>query len=1100
MHLSTKKLKKLKLVAYKKISKTLFFFSLGLSLGLGFVLFIVNVPAIIAADVNVSACVAKTEICNNSIDDDCDSLVDCEDPSCSSDAACTTTALCGNNIREGTEQCDGTDHSNCSSGACLGTCVCAGGGGCTPGATTCGDWGNCGADNKQSRSCGNGCQSWSETRDCLFACGDNNVDADGIDNIPATADDEECDDGNTVSGDCCSLLCKQELIVTAGQAEVGSSSATINWSAPCNLSGTNFLLEWGTELQGAAVIFSDSVSTTNFSHTLSGLTQNTLYYYKITAQSGLLTADTGVLSFRTTGAVEICNNGVDDNSNGYCDYPASTCADGSQPGDVSCQCTPAYICSPVGECQPDGTRSVVCVDQTSPKCQPNSVGVESCGGPQCQCPGACARIISTQPCVCGYRDLCCGNTYCEPASAPPENFESCPVDCLPLPCVSDWGNCNDLDWGWQPVTCPASGIQTRTCVDNNACPTPTNPPPTSRACGPTCTGLTCTGRCEQVNLASCSCDEAIPCCGNGRCESGENYQTCRLDCIEPCVPNWITTEWGQCINGIQERSYYDLNNCPFTASPPPTQRCCLEGCNVACGQCERLDPVARVCQQITPCCGNRICEEGEKSWSCPADCGVPPEYGIELPQCLDGLDNDNDGFVDYPADPSCESPTDRSEFGLDNLLEILTNRTLQENFVVPTLITVATINVITAVSFFNILSYLRYLFTQPIASFFRRRRRKWGIVYDSLTKNPVDLAIVRLYDYGTKRLLQSRVTDRRGRYNFLVKVGSYYLVVAKPNYVFPTEYLKSKTEDVKYLDLYHGEEIKATEDRAVITANIPLDPLEDSRTPAKIIFQYYLRKLQYALAFMSVPLAIVSVVVAPGFYTVALLGIHCILYILFRRLGYQRPPRSWGIVYDKDSRQPIALAIARIYDKQYNKLLESRVTDSKGRYAFLVDNNIYYLTFEKSGYQQEKTEDIDLVHKKREEIVALDIGLEKGKGLPTAPATPKPPVVSPGESLNKEGEVKKDSSVGLPPLEELSKAKESVEEIKTEIAEEKEKLEDLEQKIEEIDAEIKKEVGPAVPATEAEESKSVTEPKSAQETPPTDKNPKDTTPQDSIFG
>jgi hypothetical protein len=33
-----------------------------------------------------------------------------------------------------------------------------------------------------------------------------------------------------------------------------------------------------------------------------------------------------------------------------------------------------------------------------------------------------------------------------------------------------------------------------------------------------------------------------------------------------------------------------------------------------------------------------------------------------LPQCSDGLDNDNDGLVDYPEDPGCENPKDDDEF------------------------------------------------------------------------------------------------------------------------------------------------------------------------------------------------------------------------------------------------------------------------------------------------------------------------------------------------------------------------------------------------------------------------------------------------------
>jgi hypothetical protein len=35
---------------------------------------------------------------------------------------------------------------------------------------------------------------------------------------------------------------------------------------------------------------------------------------------------------------------------------------------------------------------------------------------------------------------------------------------------------------------------------------------------------------------------------------------------------------------------------------------------------------------------------------------------VPAPQCFDGIDNDGDGFIDYPDDPNCTSYTDDSEF------------------------------------------------------------------------------------------------------------------------------------------------------------------------------------------------------------------------------------------------------------------------------------------------------------------------------------------------------------------------------------------------------------------------------------------------------
>ena len=57
-------------------------------------------------------------------------------------------------------------------------------------------------------------------------------------------------------------------------------------------------------------------------------------------------------------------------------------------------------------------------------------------------------------------------------------------------------------------------------------------------------------------------------------------------------------------------------------------------------------------------CGNNVCDPGETSANCSVDCG-----GTTIkPQCSDGIDNDNDGKTDYPADTSCYDGADTDEW------------------------------------------------------------------------------------------------------------------------------------------------------------------------------------------------------------------------------------------------------------------------------------------------------------------------------------------------------------------------------------------------------------------------------------------------------
>jgi len=1114
-----------------KRGKKFFLLSFCLTFSLGLIFLNLTLPKVLAADVNVNAVVpVTTGLCGDGI---VDAGEVCDDGN-------TTNESCGDSIIQSGNYCNSTCSGNltlsetcdppnpdggCSDSGqfCNDTCNCQNKGAppCVPncagrqcGPNGCG--GTCGICAPNYSCVGNQCVPIAECGNSIIEPGEDCDDGpDNSDTTPNTCrtncqnpdcgdsvidSGETCDDGNTASSDCCSGSCQVEVLIHNVLESVTNTTANISWETPCQV--TTSLLEWGltTAVSDGSI---SGLSGSAYSQTISDLEPNTTYYYRITATAGAITA-TFSDSFHTLGGVENCNNNIDDDTDGLCDYPASICTDGSTPGDPECVCSPDFLCTP-GICNTETNKQIVaCVDQTVPKCEADyeyEQDCEVCPGVFC---GTCQEL-NEATCECVTLPSCCGNNVCEP---PAEDPFTCLIDC-PAECLSDW-ECT----AWQPEICPASGIQTRDCFDKNACPIPINKPPTSQSCGPFCPGLTC-GTCQTINTDICVCEELVPCCGNGICEASETFELCPADCIETCLPSWTCSSWGACVNGIQHRTCQDLNNCGLNLDRPPEVRSCTPGCDVACTICQQISLSTCSCQPQTPCCGNHSCEITETVWSCPVDCGLPPQFRLTLTQCLDGLDNDNDLMVDFPADPGCSKPADDNEMNLAEFLQkiqdvlqgFLDNPQVENinQLATPILIATIAINTFATFSFFNLLSYLQFFVTQPFAALFRRKRRKWGIVYNSLSKQPLDLAIVRLYKKEDNRLIQSRVTDKLGRFSFLVDPGRYYLTVTKPKYNFPTQYLKDAKEDIKYLDLYHGEIIEITEQRVTITLNIPVDPQEEVKPLAKVIFQYYLRKVQYAAAFSAIPLATISMVISPGVLTFTMFSFHCLLYVLFRRLGYQKPPKSWGLVYDKGTKKPLSRAITRIYDRKYNKLLETRVTDAGGRYSFLVNNNIYYVTAEKLGYKQFKTTDIDLVSKDREAIVGIDIGLEKGKsgevmpseppkpsvenvpqplladkiGIPASPASlqgerlggpvkletpkvPEPPKpiaevpAVPEEPAIEPALVKKieDLSVGRESLEELVKAKQSVQEIQEEITEKKEELEKLEDKVEDIEESI----------------------------------------------
>lgn len=295
--------------------------------------------------------------------------------------------------------------------------------------------------------------------------------------------------------------------------------------------------------------------------------------------------------------------------------------------------------------------------------------------------------------------------------------------------------------------------------------------------------------------------------------------------------------------------------------------------------------------------------------------------------------------------------------------------------VVPAAAAIGIAAVSGAVNGAQALTYLQFLFTQPAFLLARRRRKGWGVVYNAITKMPADLATVRLVDSATGRVVQSRVTDQMGRYQFFAKPGAYSIDISKPNYQFPVSYLKDKKDDGKFLDLYTGGTINSVT-AAALSYNAPLDPIGVDKPLDQLVRAE--RKKVFAALFGSIGLAVtaVSFVISPTPLVGGFLILHAVSHFMFRRIAMPKKPESWGVIADADGK-PLEQAVVRVFDKQYNKLLDTQVTDDKGRYAFLVGKNDYYLMIEKPGFQKVVTDTISVPEAEGGSVLAANVRLQK---------------------------------------------------------------------------------------------------------------------------
>ena len=301
---------------------------------------------------------------------------------------------------------------------------------------------------------------------------------------------------------------------------------------------------------------------------------------------------------------------------------------------------------------------------------------------------------------------------------------------------------------------------------------------------------------------------------------------------------------------------------------------------------------------------------------------------------------------------------------------------------VPTLIVSAGTSVIVMSIAFDFLPFVQYLFTAPVLFLGRRKRKGYGVIYNAISKEPIGLAVVRLYQVKDEqelpgKLVKSRVTDKEGRFYFLVQPGMYRLTVTKAGFQFPTQHLKTKKEDVQFTDLYHAELLRVTEADAVITPNIPIDPSVTAKyqEPKNIKWRARLRVIQHSIALSGVLLSFVFAIIRPNVLAAAMVLLQIGIYLFVQRLAKPRKPKSWGIVYDKLTGRPVANVVARIFEPKYNKLLETQVTDNKGRYSFLLGPSEYYAVFEKEGYRSTQVNPIDFTKDKEAKDFSMDINL-----------------------------------------------------------------------------------------------------------------------------
>lgn len=242
-------------------------------------------------------------------------------------------------------------------------------------------------------------------------------------------------------------------------------------------------------------------------------------------------------------------------------------------------------------------------------------------------------------------------------------------------------------------------------------------------------------------------------------------------------------------------------------------------------------------------------------------------------------------------------------------------------------------------------------FVGVFVGLFRRKKRPWGTVYDSITKRPLDPAYVVIQKSdGTEAA--DAITDLDGRYGFFIPLGTYTIKAQKTHYLFPSQKLAGKTNDEMYERLYFGEEFTTLEGEVVVR-NIPLDPAtfdwNEFAKNKQELFKIYSQKerittriynILYMIGFFATLLTTIFDI-RPYNFIFLLLYVTITCYQLF-----WLPSHKARMVLDATTREPISFAIVRVFLAGMDKPTRSVVADQLGRFYLLVSPGEYYITIE----------------------------------------------------------------------------------------------------------------------------------------------------------
>lgn len=226
-----------------------------------------------------------------------------------------------------------------------------------------------------------------------------------------------------------------------------------------------------------------------------------------------------------------------------------------------------------------------------------------------------------------------------------------------------------------------------------------------------------------------------------------------------------------------------------------------------------------------------------------------------------------------------------------------------------------------------------------------KRRLPWGRVVDGATNQPIDKAIVTIFDEGGRPRQTSR-SKTDGSFGTLLPIGSYQLAVEYPGYqlnkdphgviLFPTE------------RLYEGQFFEVANEHHLLPLVVALQPIitgwEHETTSSHWWHHVRILQARFSPYFLigGTILTIILLTTNPSTLAISLSFLYLFL-LIFELLINRVVKRMVGSIREAGTEKPIALAIIRLLDAQTKHVVATEVSLPGGHFLLVPEPGRYEL-------------------------------------------------------------------------------------------------------------------------------------------------------------